>query len=100
MTETFKNFIAGEWVAPSTGEYFENRNPADWNDVIGLFPRSGPADLKRAVDHAVQLSAGEPYVEDVPGAALRERGDLQARGGRSANGAFAGRGPAGSRASA
>src|SRR5437899_1810905 len=49
MTETFKNFIAGEWVAPSTGEYFENRNPADWNDVIGLFPRSGPEDLKRAV---------------------------------------------------
>src|SRR5207247_8426891 len=28
----FKNFIAGDWVAPSTGEYFENRNPADWND--------------------------------------------------------------------
>src|SRR5205823_4010961 len=25
----FKNFIAGDWVTPSTGEYFENRNPAD-----------------------------------------------------------------------
>src|SRR5437773_4969025 len=49
MTETFKNFIAGEWVAPSSGEYFENRNPANWNDVIGLFPRSGPEDLQRAV---------------------------------------------------
>src|SRR6267142_1718453 len=24
MTEQFRNFIAGEWVAPSTGEYFEN----------------------------------------------------------------------------
>ena len=34
MTETFKNFIAGDWVAPSTGDYFEDRNPADWNDVI------------------------------------------------------------------
>ena len=31
MPEAFKNFIAGEWVAPSTGEYFDNRNPADWN---------------------------------------------------------------------
>jgi len=48
----FKNFIAGDWVVPSTGEYFENRNPADWNDVIGRFPRSGPDDLKRAIASA------------------------------------------------
>jgi len=27
MPENFKNFIAGEWVAPRTGAYFENRNP-------------------------------------------------------------------------
>jgi len=45
----FKNFIAGNWTAPASGEYFENRNPADWNDVIGRFPRSGAEDLKRAV---------------------------------------------------
>src|SRR6266700_2485222 len=49
MTENFKNFIAGEWVAPATGAYFENRNPADRDDVIGCFPRSGPEDVKRAV---------------------------------------------------
>jgi len=42
----FKNFIAGDWVSPATGEYFENRNPADWNDVIGRFPRSGPDALQ------------------------------------------------------
>ena len=29
MPETFKNFIGGEWVAPSTGDSFKNRNPAD-----------------------------------------------------------------------
>ncbi len=52
MTENFKNFIAGEWVAPSTGNYFENRNPADWNDVIGGFPRSGPDDATRAIASA------------------------------------------------
>jgi len=34
---TFQNFIAGEWVAPSTGNYFENTNPADTSDVIGRF---------------------------------------------------------------
>jgi acyl-CoA reductase-like NAD-dependent aldehyde dehydrogenase len=49
MPENFKNFIAGEWVAPATGAYFENRNPADWNEVIGCFPRSGPDDVARAV---------------------------------------------------
>src|SRR2546430_7660353 len=45
MTENFKNFIGGQWVAPATGAYFENRNPADRDDVIGCFPRSGPEDV-------------------------------------------------------
>ena len=35
--KTFHNFIGGAWVAPSTGAYFENRNPADQQDVIGRF---------------------------------------------------------------
>ena len=52
MPENFTNFVGGEWVAPSTGAYFENRNPADWNDVIGCFPRSGPDDVRRAVESA------------------------------------------------
>ncbi|HTR21056.1 MAG TPA: aldehyde dehydrogenase family protein [Gemmatimonadales bacterium] len=52
MTETFKNFIGGEWVAPATGEYFENRNPADCNDVIGRFPRSGADDVRWAIASA------------------------------------------------
>ena len=30
MAKTFKNFIGGQWVEPTTGEYMENRNPADW----------------------------------------------------------------------
>jgi aldehyde dehydrogenase (NAD+) len=50
--QTFQNFIAGEWVAPSTGEHFENRNPADARDVIGCFPKSGRADVERAVASA------------------------------------------------
>src|SRR5215831_13884691 len=28
-TRVFKNFIDGEWVESSTGETFEDRNPAD-----------------------------------------------------------------------
>ncbi|MFL5538043.1 MAG: aldehyde dehydrogenase family protein [Longimicrobiaceae bacterium] len=48
MADTFKNFIGGEWVEPSTGQYFENRNPARNSDLIGLWPRSGKEDVDRA----------------------------------------------------
>ena len=48
----FNNFIAGSWAAPDSGEYFENRNPADRNDLIGMFPLSGPGDVQRAVESA------------------------------------------------
>jgi aldehyde dehydrogenase (NAD+) len=50
--KSFKNFIAGKWVESSSGATFENRNPADWNDVIGTFPRSGAEDVERAVESA------------------------------------------------
>src|SRR5437899_10486743 len=52
MAESFRNFIAGQWAPPATDDYFENRNPADWNDLIGLFPKSGPEDVRRAVESA------------------------------------------------
>jgi alpha-ketoglutaric semialdehyde dehydrogenase len=58
MAENFKNFIAGAWVAPATGAYFENRNPADRDEVIGCFPRSGPEDVARAVEAAKRGFAG------------------------------------------
>ena len=50
--KAFRNFIAGQWVDASSGSTFENRNPADWNDVIGTFPRSGAEDVQRAVESA------------------------------------------------
>ena len=52
MAEQFLNFIGGEWVEPTTGQYHENRNPADTRDVIGLVPRSGREDVERAVRSA------------------------------------------------
>ncbi|MHB1222660.1 MAG: aldehyde dehydrogenase family protein [Gemmatimonadaceae bacterium] len=50
--KNFRNFIAGEWVAPAGGEYFDNVNPADSTDVIGRFPLSGVDDVERAVASA------------------------------------------------
>src|SRR5499427_9820132 len=51
-TKVYKNFIDGEWVEASTGDTFENRNPADTRDVVGIFPKSAKADVDAAVDAA------------------------------------------------
>jgi alpha-ketoglutaric semialdehyde dehydrogenase len=48
-TRVYKNFIDGEWVEASTGQTFENRNPADTRDVVGIFQRSGKADVDAAI---------------------------------------------------
>jgi acyl-CoA reductase-like NAD-dependent aldehyde dehydrogenase len=53
-TKVYKNFIDGEWVEASTGQTFENRNPADTRDVVGIFQRSGKADVDAAVGAAKQ----------------------------------------------
>ncbi|HXZ41241.1 MAG TPA: aldehyde dehydrogenase family protein [Terriglobales bacterium] len=50
--KVFKNFIDGEWVEASTGETFENRNPADTRDLVGIFQKSGKADVDAAVEAA------------------------------------------------
>src|SRR5262245_29985195 len=45
---TFQNFIGGEWVDAAGGETFESLSPAT-GETIGVFPRSGPEDVDRAV---------------------------------------------------
>jgi len=56
-TKVFKNFIDGEWVDASTGQTFEDRNPADTRDVVGIFQRSGKEDVNNAVAAAKQAFA-------------------------------------------
>jgi acyl-CoA reductase-like NAD-dependent aldehyde dehydrogenase len=48
----YKNFIGGEWVAPQGSGVIEDRNPANAEDVIGVFPASSPKDVNAAVDAA------------------------------------------------
>src|SRR4029079_19528649 len=45
----YHNFIGGEWVKSSSGEWFDNVNPADTNDVVGRFPLSNEDDVNAAV---------------------------------------------------
>ncbi|HEX7150612.1 MAG TPA: aldehyde dehydrogenase family protein [Thermoanaerobaculia bacterium] len=51
-TREYKNYINGEWVASKSGEVFENRNPADHDDLVGTFQESNADDLNAAVDAA------------------------------------------------
>jgi aldehyde dehydrogenase (NAD+) len=53
--QTYRNFIGGEWVPAASTETFENRSPANQDDLIGLVPRSGPEDVDRAV-HAARAA--------------------------------------------
>lgn len=52
MAGLYKNYIDGRWVESKSGKTFENRNPANRDDLIGLFPASGLED----VDHAVNAA--------------------------------------------
>lgn len=51
-TKVYQNFIAGKWCDGSNGEIIENRNPAQWSDLIGTFPHSPKEDVDRAVKSA------------------------------------------------
>ena len=46
---TFLNYIDGAWVPSQSGGTFENRNPANRDDVIGLFQDSNAEDVESAV---------------------------------------------------
>jgi len=46
---SYQNFIGGRWVPSSSGEWHENRNPADTRDLVGRFPVSTTEDVDAAV---------------------------------------------------
>lgn len=57
MPDLFKNYIDGQWVEAKSGRTFENRNPADRRDLIGLFPASDAEDVEAAVSAAKKAFA-------------------------------------------
>ena len=54
MPEHFPNYINGEWVS---GDAFEKRNPANIDEVVGLFTKGSAADIHAAADCAELLPA-------------------------------------------
>ncbi len=56
----YENFIGGDWVPPSTGEYHDDLTPATGLPITQI-PYSGPADIELALDaaHAAKDAWGE-----------------------------------------
>ena len=57
-TRDYKNFVNGEWIASRTGKTFENRNPADHEDLLGTFQESDESDVNAAIDAAHKAFEG------------------------------------------
>ena len=49
---TYHNLIDGAWVPSVSGATFENRNPANSDDLIGVFQQSTRNDVQQAIDAA------------------------------------------------
>ncbi len=54
----YENFIGGEWIAPKSGQYFDNISPVD-GEVLTRIPRSNEEDIELAV--AAASNAFESY---------------------------------------
>src|SRR5437764_1035910 len=68
MSQTYANYINGEWV--DRGAWFENRNPANTEEVIGKFAKGGAQDVE---DAACAAAAALPGWSGMSGPA---RGDI------------------------
>ena len=52
------NFIGGKWVPAASGKTFENRNPADRDDLVGVYAEGGKEDVDAAVAAAKKAFPG------------------------------------------
>ena len=47
--QAYMNLIGGAWVEAANGDRFENRNPANTDEVLGTFPKATVDDVRRAI---------------------------------------------------
>src|SRR5437773_5874346 len=56
--KTYRNFIAGEWVAPRSGKTRQHHNPADRREMVAEYPAGGREDAQDAIDAAARAFPG------------------------------------------
>ncbi len=63
--DRYDNYIGGQWIAPVSGEYFDNTSPVN-GSLICQIPRSNEADINLALDaaHAAKTSWGKTSVTE------------------------------------
>jgi aldehyde dehydrogenase (NAD+) len=59
----FRSFIGGEWVGARSGRTFETRNPAQTDEVVGVYPQGDTADARQAIEAA---RAAQPAWAAIP----------------------------------
>src|SRR4051794_26654461 len=69
LKDRYDNFIGGEWIAPTTGEYRENLPPATGLPFCEV-AHSGPADVELALDAAHAAKADWAAVSPAERAAV------------------------------
>src|SRR5436305_8771871 len=52
--ETYRNFINGEWVESTSSKTFDNVNPANTDDLVGVVRLSTREEARRAVEAAAE----------------------------------------------
>jgi len=52
IPKVYKNFINGEWIESRGGKAFENRNPANIDELVGMFPAGTEEDVNAAIESA------------------------------------------------
>ena len=57
MSQTYQNYIDGQWVAAQDNATTTDTNPADTDDVVGVFALAGRADAVKAVEAASRASS-------------------------------------------
>jgi len=79
MSKKYQNFIGGEWVDSRSGEIFTNRNPANREEIVGVFPKSNKEDVDKAVKTASKAYDNWRLVP-VPerGEIMKKTGDITA----------------------
>ncbi|QIO25170.1 aldehyde dehydrogenase family protein [Haloarcula sp. JP-L23] len=79
MSESYKNYVRGEWVTAESGETFEVIDPAQSDEVVGMYQQSSEADAIGAIEVATAAQdtwAATPGPER--GAVLKQAGDTLA----------------------
>lgn len=77
VAEQYLNYINGHWKPAKSGQWSENRNPAHWDEIVGLFPKSGAEEVNEAVE-AARKAFKEWRLTPAPerGAILKKAGDI------------------------